>query len=44
MSQVFRIAFAADDPDQGYLLASVLRCRGFEVLPFTSGDALLGWA
>jgi CheY-like chemotaxis protein len=44
MSQAFRIAFADDDPDQGYLLASVLRGRGFEVLPFASGDDLLGWA
>ena len=44
MSQAFRIAFADDDPDQGYLLSSVLRCRGFEVLPFASGDDLLGWA
>lgn len=44
MPQAFRIAFADDDPDQGYLLSSVLRCRGFEVLPFASGDDLLGWA
>ena len=44
MSQAFRIAFADDDPDQGLLLSSVLRCRGFEVLPFASGEDLLGWA
>jgi CheY-like chemotaxis protein len=44
MSHALRIAFADDDPDQEYLLSSYLRRRGFEVLPFASGDALVGWA
>lgn len=44
MSQTLRIAFADDDPDQEFLLSSWLRCRGFEVLPFSTGDALVGWA
>lgn len=44
MIQPYRIAFADDDPDQEFLLTSLLRGRGFEVLPFASGDALVGWA